>query len=131
MTINKQRILYASITLLLLVIEILIALFARDMLIRGRVGDVLVVILLYTFVRSFVPDRIRLLPLYVFLFACFAEFLQYIHIVERLGLEHNTFFKTLIGSVFDWFDVLSYGIGCILTGVYESVKKNIDELLKL
>ncbi|MCI8532429.1 MAG: DUF2809 domain-containing protein [Lachnospiraceae bacterium] len=118
----KKRIPYAFAALLLFLTEAVIALMVYDDFIRPYMGDALVVILLYCMVRTVVPEKMILLPLYVFLFACFTEFMQYLHIVERLGLQDHTFFRILIGMVFDWSDILSYGVGCMLLGVYEAVK---------
>lgn len=82
----------------------------------------LVVILLYCFIRIVFPKGIRLLPLYIFLFAVGVECLQYFNWVKLLGLEHNTFFRILMGSVFDIKDIYCYGIGSVLLGVFQAFK---------
>lgn len=110
----KKRMIYAIITVVLLAIEVLIALFVHDNFIRPYVGDVLVVIVLYTFIRIFIPERVRLLPGYILCFAVLVEVLQYFRIVEVLGLSDNRFFSVLIGSVFDIKDIICYAVGCIL-----------------
>ena len=94
-----------------LVIEVLIALFVRDSFIRPYVGDVLVIFLLYFSVRILIPQKCRLLPLWIFLFAFGVEWLQSINIVALLGLDNIPFFNILVGTVFDWWDVLCYAIG--------------------
>ena len=103
-----------DVTILLLAVEVFIALFVHDRFIRPYVGDVLVVMVLYTFVRIFVPERIKVLPVYLFGFAVLVDLAQYFRIVERLGLEDNRFFSVLIGSVFDIKDVICYAVGTIL-----------------
>lgn len=115
----KTRYKYLIATMILLLIEVLIALFVHDDFIRPYVGDVLVVIVIYTFIRIFVTDRYHLLPLYVFIFAAFVEVLQYFSLVERLGLAGNRFFRVLIGSVFDIKDIICYAVGCVILGLYE------------
>ena len=115
----KIRILYAVATLLLLLTEVFIALYVHDDFIRPYVGDVLVVIVIYTFIRMIIPEKCRLLPLYIFIFAAGVELLQLAKIVEILGVEDNTFLKTLIGSVFDVKDIVCYAVGCVILGVYE------------
>ena len=115
----KKRMIYAMVTVLLLAIEVVIALFVHDNFIRPYIGDVLVVIVLYTFLRIWIPDRLRLLPLYIFLFAAGVEVLQYFQIVKLLGLEGNSFFRILIGSVFDVKDILCYAVGCLLLAGYQ------------
>ncbi len=116
--INK-RVGYAVATLIIFIIELLIALFVRDNFIRPYVGDMLVVVLIYTFLRILFPEKPRLLPLYVFLFAAGVEVLQGIHIVELLGLQNNRFFSVLIGTTFDLKDIVCYGVGCAVLGVWE------------
>ena len=104
-TIDK-RILYALTTIILLVIEVLIALFVHDSIIRPYVGDVLVVVVIYTFVRIIIPERVAFLPLYIFVFAVVVEIFQLINVVDLLGLSDNRFFSILIGTVFDIKDII-------------------------
>ncbi len=121
----KKRITYAIITIILLTIEVLIALFIHDNFIRPYIGDVLVVMVIYTFIRIFVPEKVRLLPSYILCFAVMVEILQYFRIVEMLGLQNNRFFSVLIGSVFDVKDIICYAIGCILIVVGQMVYKTV------
>ena len=123
-TIDK-RILYALTTIILLVIEVLIALFVHDSIIRPYVGDVLVVVVIYKFVRIFVPERVVFLPLYIFVFSVGVELLQLVNIVDKLGLSDNRFFSVLIGTVFDIKDVICYAVGCLILGGYQVTKKKI------
>lgn len=74
-------------------------------------------------VVKFVGEKIKLLPLYIFIFASLIEILQYFDIVTMLGLENNKLFRVLIGSTFDIKDILCYGVGCILIAVIEFVKR--------
>ena len=115
----KKRFFYLIATVLLIAVEVLIALYVHDRFVRPYVGDVLVVIVLYTFVRIFLPDGCRLLPLFVFLFAACVEGLQAIHITEKLGLADNRFFSVLIGGTFDIRDILCYAIGCAAVFITE------------
>ena len=116
----KKRILYLIATLILLTIEVLIALYVHDDFIRPFVGDAIVVIVIYTLVRIFIPEKGRLLPLYIFVFAVAVELLQGIHIVNILGVADNEFLRILIGDSFDIRDILCYGVGCIFLGIYET-----------
>ena len=122
----KKRLVYLLATIILLITEVLIALYVHDDFIRPYVGDALVVIVLYTFVRILIPEKGRLLPLYIFLFAVAVEILQGIHIVNILGVADNRFLRTLIGDSFDIKDILCYGVGCILLWLYESKRKLIN-----
>ena len=116
---RRKRMAYLSATLVLFGIELLIAVFVHDNIVRPYVGDVLVVILLYSFVRIFLPEGVRLLSLYIFLFAAGVEVLQYFRIVEVLGLSDNKVLSVVIGSVFDVKDIVCYGVGCGILAVYE------------
>ena len=115
----KNSIVYAVATLFLLFTEILIALYVHDEFIRPYVGDVLVVLVLYTLIRIFLPKGCRFLPLWIFLFAVGVELLQLADIVELLGMGDNRFLRIMIGAVFDVKDIVCYAVGCILLGLYE------------
>ena len=118
----KKRILYAVATLFLLLIEVIIALYVHDDFIRPYVGDVLVVIVIYTFIRIIVSEKCKLIPLFLFIFATGVELLQLANIVEILGVADNKFLKILIGSVFDIKDIVCYAVGCVILCMYEWVR---------
>lgn len=124
--INK-RIKYVVVTVVLLILEVLIAIFVHDKFVRPYVGDVLVTVLLCTFLRIFIPSRIKLLPLYVFIFAALVEAFQYFNIVEVLGLSDNRFLSILVGSVFDIKDIICYAIGCVIVFALESKFNGMKE----
>ena len=100
----------------------IIATYFNDDFIRPYVGDMLVVILIYCFIRIIIPSKLSLLPLYVFIFALSVEVLQYLQIVKFLGLEDNSLAKIIIGSTFDWKDIICYAVGCILIFTVEKSK---------
>lgn len=104
--------------MVLLVTEVLIALFIHDNIVRPYVGDVLVVMVVYFFLRIFIPEKYPWLPAAVFAIAAVVEISQYFHLAERLGVT-NPIIRTVLGSVFDTADILCYGIGCIFLGIYE------------
>lgn len=119
---NRKQRFYLTVTVLLLITEVLIALFVHDRFIRPYVGDVLVVILLYSFIRIFIPDRVVYLSLYIFGFAVLVELLQLFSFVNWVGLENSRFFRILIGSVFDWADIICYFAGTVFTSLWEYLR---------
>jgi len=118
---------YFALAVLLFAIEVLIALFVHDNFVRPYVGDVLVVILIYCFIKSFIDLREFTLALGVLLFAFAIEFLQYIKIVNILGLEKSNLARTVMGTSFAWLDMLAYvvGIGMVLVAEKQVLKKTI------
>ncbi len=125
---KKMKIVYAALTVLFLMVEIIIALYVHDDFIRPYVGDGLVVMVIYFFIRIWIPEKVRLLPLYVFLFAAFVEVMQYFRLVELLGLGESRFFRILLGSTFDFKDIVCYGAGCLILGIWEWIRyKNARE----
>ncbi len=125
----KKRLLYLAAFLLLTAVEVLIALFVRDAFIRPYGGDILVVIVLYCFVRLFVPEGARWLPAAIFLLAVAVEGLQAVHFVDLIGLGGIPFFRILLGTSFSWWDIACYAAGCALLYVYEWLayrKKSVD-----
>ncbi|MDR2971495.1 MAG: DUF2809 domain-containing protein [Bacteroidales bacterium] len=104
---------YLCAFIIVLIIEIIIGVFVRDNFIRPYVGDVLVTVLIYCFIKSFVANELKLLPLYVFIFACLVEIGQYFNLVDLLGLGNNKIARIIIGTHFDLMDIVCYLVGCI------------------
>lgn len=107
----KRRISYLLMFLTLLAVEICIALFVQDDFVRPYVGDMLVTVLLCCLCRAIFPPLAPALP--VFLFAVAVEGLQWLGLAERLGLQGSAL-GILLGSTFDWKDILCYGLGCLV-----------------
>ena len=110
----KPRCIYALAFLVILAVEVLIALFVKDRFIRPYGGDILVTVLICCFGRIFFPDKVRLLPLWVFIFALAVEVGQYFDFVALLGLGDIAFFRILLGSTFSLADIICYGAGCLI-----------------
>ena len=110
----KKRLGYILAFTILLITEILIALFVRDDFIRPYGGDILVTVLICAAVRIVFPTGVRLLPVWVFLFAAAVEIGQYFDFVTLLGLGNIAFFRILLGSTFSPADLICYAVGCVL-----------------
>ncbi len=112
---------YFLLTILLFVTEVLIALYSHDSILRAYIGDVLVVILIYCFVQSFFNTPVLITAIAVLIFSYVIETLQYLNIVEILGLQHSTLAKTVIGTSFSWIDILSYTAGILVVILVEKM----------
>lgn len=109
-----RRLIFGIISLLLLGIEVLIGLYAHGW-VRSYLGDVLVVILIYTIIRTIAPYKIRrwyILPAAILIFSFMVEFLQLWGFCDRLGIT-NQFLRIIIGTGFSWIDILCYCVGII------------------
>ena len=120
-----KRVFYLIVFILFMVVETLIALYVHDDFIIPYIGDIIVVMVLYSFVRIFIPEKYRLLPLYIFIFSVAVEVMQYLKIINILGLQNNSFARVIIGSVFDLKDIACYGIGCLILALYEILRKKV------
>ncbi|NDW09966.1 DUF2809 domain-containing protein [Dysgonomonas sp. 520] len=109
--------------LLIFVVEVLIALFVNDNFIRPYGGDILVVVLMYYFCKSFIQTKPLYLIVPLLLFAYSVEFGQYMNLVEVLGMQDNKVMRVVIGSSFSWYDIICYTIGAIICYVIDR-KKN-------
>lgn len=110
---KNKRLSYAAAFCALLVIEICIALFVHDVFVRPYVGDMLVTLLLCCMARMVFPEKMRLLPLFVFLFAACVEIGQYFDMVAVLGLADNRILSIALGRTFSWMDLVCYAVGCV------------------
>lgn len=123
----KKRLPYIILLLLIIGVEVVIALTQHGNWIRYYLGDVIVVWAVYCLVQSVLGGKNNhyAVHLGVMGFAFVVEFLQYIHIVDLIGLGHIQFFRTLIGTSFAVEDLWSYAIGtaigCVGTFIYKKV----------
>jgi len=110
---------YALLCALLLLTEVLIALYLHDPFVRPYVGDSLAVVTLYCLVLTFfeLPRQAALLG--VFVFACCLEGAQYLRLVEVLGVQDNRVLSVIIGTVFSPFDLVAYAAGALLAALLE------------
>lgn len=118
----KINIKYLIAFIILFLNEVGIALFINDRIIRPYIGDILVIIIMYTFIRSFIKKPIRFLPIYLFIFAAFVEVIQYFNILEVMGLQNIKILSIIFGSTFDVQDILCYLIGSIILIIWENRK---------
>ena len=95
-------------------VEVYIALFVEDKLIRPFVGDVLVVILIYCFLRIFLDVSFWKVALGALIFACLIEILQYFDYVKVLGLEQHRILSVAMGRTFEMLDFAAYFTGFLL-----------------
>ena len=109
---KNNRLTYLLIFFGLLATEIVIALFVNDAFVRPYVGDMLVTLLLCCLCRVILPDKVRLLPIYVFVFAACVEIGQYFDLVALLGLADNRIISIALGRTFSWMDLVCYAVGC-------------------
>jgi glucan phosphoethanolaminetransferase (alkaline phosphatase superfamily) len=105
---------YFYATVLLFLVEVFIGVFVHDRFIRPFCGDVLVVILIYCFFKSFWKIRPNIAIASVFIFACIVEWLQYLNLVDILGIRQYKLLVIILGSSFDWYDILAYATGSVI-----------------
>jgi len=116
---NKK---YFLLFILLFLVELYIGFYVHDAIIRPYIGDLLVVILIYAFVRIFITGSYFKTALGTLLFAFLVEFAQYLDVVTFLGLENNTFAKVIIGTSFSWMDIWAYTGGFVVIIIAERLR---------
>ena len=124
---SRLRLIYGVLFFVILITEILIALFVRDNFVRPYIGDMLVTVLICSFMRFFIPEKIKILPLLVFIFSALVEIGQYFDFVKLLGLDDNVFISTLLGRTFSLADIICYGVGCLLFAIFDYILKRKSE----
>ncbi|GAA5024557.1 membrane protein [Marivirga lumbricoides] len=105
---------YFLLTVILFITEVLIALYVHDNFVRPYLGDVLVVILIYTFIKSFLDLAVLPVALFVLALSFTIEMLQFFKIVELLGLGDSRIARIVIGTSFAWIDLVAYTAGIVI-----------------
>ena len=117
----KKRFANLLIFLLLAITEIFIALFVHDGFIRPFAGDILIVAVIYYFVRIFFPVGIKYLWVYVFIFATLIEIAQLVGLTQ-IASGDSRFLQILLGTSFSIWDILCYAVGCAIIWIIERRK---------
>ena len=104
------RVFYLLITGLILGVEILIARFATGF-VRGSMGDILVIALLYFLFRSSGKGRPFVTALCATALGFVIEGLQYLQLVAYFGLPKGSVLAIVLGSTFSAADLAMYLIG--------------------
>jgi len=112
---------YLTLAVLLFIIEVLIALYVHDQIIRPYGGDFLVVMLLYCTLKSFITIKTSIAATLVLVFAYLIELMQYFNLIRLIGLENNNFAKTILGTFFTWTDILAYTAGTLFILLTERI----------
>ncbi|AQX01489.1 ribosomal maturation YjgA family protein [Elizabethkingia anophelis] len=119
----KFNLYYFIATIILFITEVLIATVFKDLFfVRAYLGDVLVTILIYTFVKSFFNINPGKLLIGVFIFSVFIEVLQYFNIADVLGLKRGSIAYIVVGNSFSWIDIVCYGAGCLIAFAVERLR---------
>ena len=116
------------INLILLSTLVLIAMFVNDEFIRPFVGDVLAVFWVYFLLKTFIKTSNFELAHYSLLFAFSVEIAQFYQVINILGLQDNRIAQIIMGSTFDWFDLLAYGIAWLIIVFTESYRVRLDKM---
>lgn len=107
----------------MLLLEIFIALRVHDAVVRPYGGDFLATIFLYCLVRSFVVARPGPVVLGALLFSYLIECLQYWHLLTVLGWQQWRLARVVLGSHFEWVDMLAYTLGAATVLLIEWAKE--------
>ncbi|GEN75682.1 ribosomal maturation YjgA family protein [Chryseobacterium hagamense] len=107
---------YFLATILIFLTEVLIATVLKDIFfVRAYLGDVIVVMLLYTLIKSFFSIRHDAGLIFgILIFSFLVEFAQYFNIAEKLGFRPGSIMYIMIGNSFSRIDLLCYAIGCFM-----------------
>ncbi len=105
------RSIYLITAVIIFMIEIAIALGIGGEFVRGSVGDILVIVLIYCLLRTspiFPPITAAITAVAT---GFLDEALQYINVAERLGLKAGSVLYVIIGNTFSPHDLLMYLVG--------------------
>lgn len=110
LTFNKN---YFIAFLLLFALEVLIVTTLKDGFIRHTVGDFLVVILMYCFIKSFLKTKALAVAIVTLAIAYTIEFLQLTEFLHYVGLKQNKWANLIFGNTFSVQDLVAYTLGII------------------
>lgn len=98
----------------ILAVEIYIGACVRDAWVRPYAGDLLAVVLVYATLRMVLALPAPALATVSFLVGAIVEAIQYLGIPEILGIAHHPLLAVVVGTTFQWEDLLAYAIGALI-----------------
>ena len=98
----------------LLGVEIGIAGFAHDRFVRPYAGDFLATILVCCLLKSFWLAPAGRVAAVALLVSYAVEGAQLLHLLRWLGWQHSAAARLVLGSQFEWGDMLAYTLGAAL-----------------
>jgi hypothetical protein len=116
----RRRAAYGIAALILLVVEVLIALFVNDQFVRPYLGDVLAVMLVYAALRAATPMGFSPALSIALGIALVIEVAQALNLLGALGLADNQFARIVLGGAFDMLDMAAYLAGGVVVVAVES-----------
>lgn len=114
---------YALAALAVFLIEVAIALWVRDAVVRPYGGDVLATILVYLVLRAITDMKVMPAALMALGLSFLVEIAQALDLVARLGLSHNEAARTVLGTSFAVGDLAAYSVGALLVVVVERMRR--------
>ena len=111
---------YFLLSLLLFLIEIAIAKYVTGW-IRSYLGDVLVIMLIYSAVMTIIKLNKKVVVLLTLILAFAIEFSQYFKLAELLGFEKGSIAYIVLGNTFSVEDLICYLVGGSVILIIESM----------
>ena len=106
---NQKAVLWVVV---LFAVEVLIALYLSDPIIRPYGGDLLATLLVYAALRIiFVGAASLRLALCSFTVGAVIELAQLFQLPTRLGWAQHTVLRIVLGTTFQWGDLVAYALG--------------------
>ncbi|MCE3075228.1 ribosomal maturation YjgA family protein [Chryseobacterium gwangjuense] len=107
---------FLLLSIAIFLVEVLIATRLKDIFfVRAYLGDVIVVMLIYTLIKSFFKiENNEKLIWGILAFSFLVEFAQYFTIAEKLGFREGSLMYIIVGNSFSWIDILCYAAGCMV-----------------
>jgi hypothetical protein len=113
---------------LLFWVEVAIAAWVDDAIIRPFFGDFLAVIAVYfllkTFLKNFQDLTVALISI---CFAYFLEFLQYCNFLKVTGLGKYKIIAIVLGTSFDWRDIFAYTLGILAVFLFNKETLGLEK----
>ncbi len=123
---NKKRNLFLAI-LHFLICLIIVKVFRYSGFIRGFLGDVFFMGLMFYSLKAIYDFNKEKLLLNLLFLAYIVEVSKYFKILKYFNLSNNAFLKLLFGATFDVMDLIAYTIGTFLvwsTLYFQKIKKD-------
>lgn len=111
-------------------LEVIIALYIKNNIIRNYIGDVLIIICIYFLIKTIFENKFKNIAIYILILGILVEILQYFNITQYIA-GNSKALKIILGSTFDIKDIICYVVGYGIIKLYEKriifINKNLEK----
>jgi len=111
----------------LLLILVILKAFAERFYLQAYLIDIIAIFWMFCLLKGFFHVANDGLAHYAFLFAIVFEIAQFYQIIDGFYIQNSQLLHFVLGSAFDWYDLLAFTVGWLIILLGEYIRIQLDK----